>query len=89
LFPIGHANGIVPATNLSHHQTVEGTGFTLAFDINSPFTPDGPIMGGANKPMTLKAQTPGCYKYDIGASASGAIYGMSGNTRKPELVILP
>ena len=42
----------------------------------------------ANKQITVKAHTPGCYKYDAGAFFSGAIYGMSGGS-KPELVILP
>jgi len=65
------------------------TGFTVSFGADSPFTPDNPIMGGSERPITVKAQTPGCYKYDVGASVSGAIYGMSGSTSKPELVILP
>ena len=67
----------------------KNTGFTVAFGTDSPFTPDDPIMGGSAKPVTVKAETPGCYKYDVGASVSGAIYGMSGSTSKPELIILP
>ena len=67
----------------------KNTGFTVAFGGDSPFAPDSPIMGGSEKPVTVKAETPGCYKYDVGASVSGAIYGMSGNTSKPEMVILP
>jgi hypothetical protein len=63
-------------------------GFMISFGTDSPFTPDDPIMGGGNKPITVKANRPGCYKYDAGAFYSGATYGMGGGS-KPELVILP
>src|SRR5271165_2281270 len=66
----------------------KNTGFMISFGTDSPFTPDDPIMGGGNKQVTVKASTPGCYKYDAGAFYSGATYGMSGGG-KPELVILP
>jgi plastocyanin len=63
-------------------------GFTVSFGTESPFEPDDPIMGGGQKPVTTKASTPGCYKYDVGAFRSGTVYGMSGGSR-PELIILP
>ena len=63
-------------------------GFLVSFGSDSPFDPDGPIVGGAKKPITTKATTPGCYKYDAGAFRSGAIYGMSGGNSL-EVVILP
>jgi len=66
----------------------KNTGFMVSFGTDSPFDPDDPIIGGANKQITVKASTPGCYKYDAGAFYPGAIYGMSGGS-KPELVILP
>jgi plastocyanin len=66
----------------------KNTGFMVSFGIDSPFDPDDPIIGGANKQITVKANTPGCYKYDAGAFYPDAIYGMSGGS-KPELVILP
>ena len=66
----------------------KNTGFMISFGTDSPFDPDDPIAGGANKQVTVKANTPGCYKYDAGAFYSGATYGMSGGS-KPELVILP
>ena len=66
----------------------KNTGFMISFGTDSPFDPDDPIVGGANRPVTVKASTPGCYKYDAGAFFSGATYGMSGGS-KPELVILP
>ena len=64
------------------------TGFMISFGTDDPFDPDDPIIGGANKQITVKANTPGCYKYDAGAFYPGAIYGMGGGS-KPELVILP
>jgi hypothetical protein len=76
-------------TSVVWMSSKKNTGFTVAFGADSPFTPDDPIMGGSSKQVTVKAETPGCYKYDVGASVSGAIYGMSGSTSKPELVILP
>ena len=66
----------------------KNTGFMVSFGTDSPFTPDDPIMGGGQKQVTVKATTPGCYKYDAGAFVSGATYGMGAGS-KPELVILP
>jgi hypothetical protein len=66
----------------------KNTGFSISFGTDSPFTPDNPILGGGSKPITVKANNPGCYKYDAGAFYSGAVSGMSGGS-KPELVILP
>jgi hypothetical protein len=63
-------------------------GFMVSFGTDSPFDPDGPIVGGAKKPITTKASTPGCYKYDVGAFRSGTVYGMSGGGR-PALIIVP
>ena len=37
------------------------TGFMVSFGTDSPFDPDDPIIGGANKQVTVKANTPGCY----------------------------
>jgi len=66
----------------------KNTGFMISFGTDNPFDPDDPIIGGANKQITVKANTPGCYKYDAGAFYPGATYGMGGGS-KPELVILP
>ena len=66
----------------------KNTGFSISFGTDSPFTPDDYIAGGGSKPVTVKAQNPGCYKYDAGAFYSGAVFGMSAGS-KPELVILP
>ncbi len=69
-------------------STNKNTGFMVSFATDPPFSPDDQIMGGGNKPVSVKATTPGCYKYDVGAFYSGAPYGMGGGS-KPELVILP
>jgi plastocyanin len=66
----------------------KNNGFMVSFGTDSPFDPDGPIMGGGKRKVTTKANTPGCYKYDAGAFRSGTVYGMSGGS-KPEVVILP
>lgn len=66
----------------------KNTGFMISFGADSPFSPDDPIIGGGNKQIRVKANVPGCYKYDAGAFYSGATYGMSGGS-KPEFVILP
>jgi hypothetical protein len=66
----------------------KNTGFAITFGTDSPFDPDDPIIGGANKQVTVKASEPGCYKYDASAFFSGAIFGMSGSSKR-ELVIIP
>jgi hypothetical protein len=66
----------------------KNNGFMISFGADSPFDPDGPIMGGGQKQVTTKAVTPGCYKYDAGAFTSGTVKGMSSGSN-PELVILP
>jgi hypothetical protein len=66
----------------------KNNGFMVSFGTDSPFDPDGPIMGGGQKQVTTKAVSPGCYKYDAGAFRSGTVYGMSSGS-KPELIILP
>ena len=66
----------------------KNNGFMVSFGSDSPFEPDGPIMGGGKKQVTTKAVTPGCYRYDAGAFRSGTVKGMSGGSN-PELVILP
>ena len=66
----------------------KNTGFMISFGTDNPFDPDDPIIGGANKQISVKANAPGCYKYDAGAFYPGATYGMGGGS-KPELVILP
>lgn len=79
---------IAKGTTVVWMTSNKNTGFMVSFGTDNPFDPDDPIIGGANKQITVKANTPGCYKYDAGAFYSGATYGMSGGS-KPELIILP
>lgn len=75
-------------TSVTWMSSSKNTGFSISFGTESPFEPDDPILGGGAKPITVKAQNPGCYKYNAGAFTSGTVYGMSGGSM-PELVILP
>jgi hypothetical protein len=79
---------IKAGTTVVWRSSNKNNGFTVSFGTDSPFEPDSPILGGGKKEVTTKANTPGCYKYDVGAFRSGTVYGMSGGS-KPELVILP
>jgi hypothetical protein len=79
---------IKAGTTVVWKSSNKNNGFTVGFGIDSPFDPDGPIMGGGKKQVKTKAVSPGCYKYDAGAFRSGTVYGMSGG-RRSELVILP
>lgn len=79
---------IKAGTTVVWMSSKKNNGFMVSFGSDSPFDPDGPIMGGGKKQVTTKASTPGCYKYDAGAFTSGTVYGMSSGT-KQELVILP
>ena len=79
---------IKAGTSVVWMSSNKNNGFMVSFGPDSPFDPDGPIMGGGQKRVTTKASAPGCYKYDAGAFLSGTVKGMSGGS-KPELVILP
>jgi len=79
---------IKAGTTVVWKSSNKNNGFMVSFGTDSPFDPDGPIMGGGQKPVTTKAVTPGCYKYAAGAFRSGTVKGMSGGSN-PELVILP
>jgi hypothetical protein len=75
-------------TTVAWMSTNKNNGFMVSFGTDSPFAPDGPIVGGgASAPIVTKASTPGCYKYDVGAFLSGTAYGM-GNGGNPEIVII-
>jgi hypothetical protein len=65
----------------------KNTGFVLDFGPTSPFdTPEGTIIGGSDRPISLVAKRAGCYKYSVGACVSGSIYGMCGSSNA-ELVV--
>jgi hypothetical protein len=74
-------------TTVTWQSASKNTGFVLDFGPSSPFdVPDGTIIGGADRPISVVAKKPGCYKYSVGACVSGSIYGMCGNSNA-ELVV--
>lgn len=75
-------------TTVQWKSTGRNIGFVVDLGATSPFDPGGAIMGGTERPISVVAKTPGCYKYSAGACMSGAIYGMCGETNA-ELVIIP
>ena len=76
-------------TTVTWQSGSKNTGFVLYFGPSSPFdVPDGTIIGGADRPISVVAKRPGCFKYSVGACVSGTIYGMCGNSNA-ELVVIP
>jgi plastocyanin len=76
-------------TTVTWQSASKNTGFVLDFGDSSPFeTPNTPgtIIGGADRPVSVVAKKPGCYKYSVGACVSGTIYGMCGSS-SAELVV--
>lgn len=65
----------------------KNTGFVVDFGPSSPFdTPEGTIIGGSDRPISVVAKRAGCYKYSVGACVSGSVYGMCGSSNA-ELVV--
>jgi hypothetical protein len=75
-----------PGTKVIWTSTAKNTGFVVDVGPIAAFDPDGAIIGGSAKDVTVVAKTPGCYKYSAGACISGVIYGMC-KTSNGELVI--
>jgi hypothetical protein len=76
-------------TTVTWQSSSKNTGFVLDFGPSSPFeTPNTPgtIIGGADRPVSVVAKKPGCYKYSLGACTSGTIYGMCGSS-EAEIVV--
>jgi hypothetical protein len=75
-------------TTVQWKSTGRDIGFVVDLGPASPFVPAGAIIGGTDRPISVVAKTPGCYKYSAGACMSGAIYGMCGQTNA-ELIVTP
>ncbi len=74
-------------TTVTWQSGSKNTGFVLDFGPNSPFeVPDGTIIGGSDRPISVVAKKAGCYKYSVGACIAGTIYGMCGSSNA-ELVV--
>lgn len=74
-------------TKVTFQSSAKGTGFVVDFGPSSPFDPPDAIIGGVQKPVTVAAQRPGCFKYSAGACYSGATYGMCGSGTAEAIVI--
>ncbi len=75
-------------TTVQWKSTGRNIGFVVDFGPSSPFEPNGAIMGGSDRTVSVVAKTPGCFKYSAGACMSGAIYGMCGQAN-PKLIVVP
>jgi hypothetical protein len=74
-------------TTVTWQSSSKKTGFVLDFGVASPFdTPDGAIMGGSDRSVSVVATRPGCFKYSVGACVAGAIYGMC-DSKNAEIVV--
>lgn len=74
-------------TTVTWQSSSKKTGFVLDFGASSPFdTPDGAIIGGSDRSVSVVAKRPGCFKYSIGACVAGAIYGMC-DSKTAEIVV--
>jgi hypothetical protein len=74
-------------TTVTWQSTSKNTGFVLDFGASSPFdTPDGAIIGGSDRAVSVVAKRPGCFKYSVGACVAGAIYGMC-DSQNAEIIV--
>ncbi|MFZ0645834.1 MAG: hypothetical protein WAM25_21975 [Candidatus Acidiferrales bacterium] len=74
-------------TTVTWQSSSKKTGFVLDFGASSPFdTPDGAIIGGSDRSVSVVAKRPGCFKYSVGACVAGAIYGMC-DSKEAEIVV--
>jgi hypothetical protein len=67
-------------TTVTWQSSAKNTGFILDFGPSSPFDTPGAIIGGSDRPISVVAKRPGCYKFSLGACIAGTIYGMCGST---------
>ena len=89
-FPKAKGNSLFclkPGTTVIWQSTSKNTGFVIDFGPSSPFDPSDAIIGGANKPVSVVAKRPGCFKYSAGACVSGATYGMCGSGTAEAIVM--
>jgi hypothetical protein len=76
-------------TTIIWDSTQKNTGFVVDFGSASPFGSDDAIIGGAQKPVSVKAMKSGCYKYSAGACISGEIQGMCGSGAAEAIILAP
>ena len=73
-------------TTLTWKSETKHQGFVVDMGPTTPFDTDD-IIGGSDKPVTVVAKKPGCYKYSAAACLSGATYGMCGNSTVELIVV--
>jgi hypothetical protein len=73
-------------TTVTWQSPAKNTGFILDFGPSSPFDSNTAIIGGSDRPISVVAKRPGCYKFSLGACIAGTIYGMCGSTNS-EIVV--
>jgi plastocyanin len=71
---------VATGTKVNWKSDSKNTGFVVDVSEESPFDPDGAIIGGSNRTAAVVAKKPGCYKYSVGACVSGAVSGMCANS---------
>ncbi len=79
-FPKESVLCILTGAKVTWQGAGKNTGLMVDFADSSPFDPAGTIMGGSDRPITVVAKKPGCYRYTLGACTPGTIYGMCGNS---------
>lgn len=79
-FPKNAVICINVGTSVTWKGNGKNTGLMVDFGEKSPFEPGGTISGGSDRPVTVTAKNPGCYKYTVGACTPGSIYGMCGDS---------
>lgn len=77
---------VTVGTTVTWQSSSKNTGFVVDFGPSSPFDTPGAIMGGSDRPISVVAKRPGCYKFSLGACIAGTIYGMCGSTNS-EIVV--
>jgi len=74
-------------TTVTWMSKSKNTGFLIDFGSSSPFDPPGAITGGEAKPVSVVAGKQGCYKYNVSASYTSGIYGMT-KTAQANMIVL-
>lgn len=69
---------VAAGTTIVWKGSGKNTGFTIDFGSSSPFDSTGAIIGGSDRPVSLPAKKPGCYKFSVGACNTDSVYGMCG-----------
>ena len=76
-------------TTVTWMSKSKNTGFLIDFGGTSPFDTPGAITGGQAKPVSMVAGKQGCYKYNVSASYTSGIYGMTKTAQANMIVVGP